>query len=81
MTYVWRDGAVKITVVTQRNSWKSNIFDPDSIYLEEQKIKRAFSGYHFVSENKDFNKGSSLRMTEQEDISSCCFTIEETWSR
>ena len=54
---------------------------PDSIYLEEEKIKRAFPGYHFVSKNKDFNKGNSLRIKEQEDISSCYFTIEETWSR
>ena len=65
----------------QRYSWKSNIFDTDSIYFEEEKIKCAFSGTHFVSKNKDFNNGNSLRMTEQEDISSCYFTIEETWSR
>ena len=29
----------------------------------------------------DFNNGNSPRMTEQEDISSSYFTIEETWSR
>ena len=58
-------------VVTQRKSWKSNIFEPDSI----------FSVTHFLSKNMDFNNGNSLRMTEQEDISSCYFTIQETWSR
>ena len=55
----------------QRNSWKSNIFDPDSIYFEEEKIKRASSGTHFVSKNKDFINGNSRRMTEQNDISPC----------
>ena len=34
-----------------------------------------------LSKNTDFNNGNSLRMTEQEDISSSYFTIEETWSR
>ena len=29
----------------------------------------------------DFNNGNSQRMTEQEDISSSDFTIEENWSR
>ena len=29
----------------------------------------------------DFNNANSLRMTEQEDISSSYLTIEETWSR
>ena len=45
---------------------------------------RKYSGTHFLSENKDFNNGNSLRITEKEDISSCYFTIEETklfWSR
>ena len=41
--------------------------------------KRAFSSTHFLSKNMDF--GNSLRMTEQEDISSSYFTIEETWGR
>ena len=75
-TYVWKrwsrqNDSHRITVVTQRNSWKSNIFDPDSIYFEEEKIKRASSGTHFVSKNNDFNNGNSLRMTEQKDISPC----------
>ena len=29
------------------------------------------SGTHFLSKNKDFGNGNSLRMTKQEDISSC----------
>ena len=44
ITYVRRDGAVKMTVtdhgvVTQRNSWRSNIFDADSTTgtLKEKK--------------------------------------------
>ena len=40
ITNVWRDdGAVKITVVTQRNSWKSNIFDPHGILKSLKKKK------------------------------------------
>ena len=83
ITYVRRNrqnDSHGITVVTQPNSWKSNIFDPDSI-LKKKKIKRAFSDTYFLSKNKDFNNGTSLRMTKQEDISSCYFTIEETWGR
>ena len=44
---------------------------------------RKYSGTHFLSKNKDFNNGNSLRITEKEDILSCYFTIEETklfWS-
>ena len=37
-----------------------------------------YSGTHFLSKNKDFNNGNSLRITEKEDIASCYFTIEET---
>ena len=51
----------------QRNSWKSNIFDPDSI-LKKEKSNVLFSGTHFLSKNKDVNNGSSLRMTERGDI-------------
>ena len=51
---------------------------PSRQYFEEEKVKRAFSGTHFLSKNMDFNNGNSLRMTEQEDISSSYFTIEET---
>ena len=68
-----------ITVVTQRNSLKGNIFDPGSI-LKKKKSYALFSGTHLLSKNMDLNNGNSLRMTEQEDISSCYFTIEETWS-
>ena len=32
------------------------------------------SGTHFLSKNKDFDNGNSLRMTEQEDISPCYIT-------
>ena len=32
------------------------------------------SGTHFLSQNKDFDNGNSLRMTEQEDISPCYIT-------
>ena len=67
-----------ITVVTQRNYWKSNIFGADSI-LKKKTIKRASNlVLTFYRKNKDFNNGNSLSMTEQEDISSCYFTIEET---
>ena len=53
-TYAWKrwsrqNDSHRITIVTQHNSWKSNIFHPDSIYFEEEKIKRASSGTHFVS--------------------------------
>ena len=56
------------------------IFDPDSI-LKKKKSNALVSGTHFLPKNMDFNNGNSLRMTEQEDISSSYFTIEETWSR
>ena len=54
-----------------------------TVSFEEEKFKRArilVAGSHFLSKNKEFNNGNSLRMTEQEDISSCYFMIEETWS-
>ena len=47
-------------------------------YFEEEKVKHALSGTQFLLKNKDFNNSSLLRMTEQGDISSCYFTIEET---
>ena len=50
-------------------------------YFEEEKVKRAFSGTHFLSKSMDFNNGNLLGITEQEDISFSYFTIEETWSR
>ena len=57
-------------VVTQRNSWMSNIFDPDSI------LKKKKPNAPFLSKNMDFNNGNLLTMTEQEDISFSYFTIE-----
>ena len=52
-------------------------------YFEGEKIKRSsILVLIFYQKNKDFNNhGNLLRMTEEEDISSCYFTIEETWSR
>ena len=77
----WMESAHGIKVVTQRNSWNSDIFDADSEFWRRKNQTRWYSGTHFLSKNKDFNNGNSLRMREQEDISSCYFTIEETWCR
>ena len=66
--------------ITQRNSWKSNIFDADSI-LKKKKSNALVFWYSLFSKNKDFNNGNLIRMREQVDISSCYSTIEKTWSR
>ena len=51
-------------------------------YFEEEKKSNALVfWYSLFIEKYGLNDGNSLRMTEQEDISSCYFTIEETWSR
>ena len=49
-------------------------------YFEVEKSQTRYnSGTHFLPKNKD--NRNSLRITTQEDILSCYFTIEETWSR
>ena len=50
----------------QQNSWKGNILMPTVFWRIKNQMCYS-SGTHFLSKNKDFGNGNSLRMTEQED--------------
>ena len=65
-----------VTVVTQRHPWKSNI-SMQTVFWRRRNQKRQSSGTHFLSKNKYFDNGDSLRMTEQDDISPCYIMKQE----
>ena len=56
-------------------------FSVPTVFWRRKKSNALVFWYSLFIEKYGLNNGNSLRMTEQEDISSCYFTIKETWSR